>query len=546
MNFLRSIKFYANLGLTCFALIVTQAFGSPTEGAGEVTFALGKAYLNGKDLIKTGQHISEGDVIETLGNGHVHIRFVDNGLVSVRPDSRLSIEHYSYDAEHPNESIIKFNLNEGVMRSISGTGAKAARDKFRLNTPIAAIGVRGTDFVVKASNDLVQAIVNEGAIVVAPFSTDCNASSTGPCSGSIELSSTAKQLLELSSLYDAPRLIPLSAAFAPNLIDQSTQVETSDNVEKSNKYSDDTADQNEQDENNTEPSEAPTESSSEADDISSKETINKSAEDENTISKDSDIGSSDSSDSTDNQTSEDSAGPQTNSQSLPSDKTSSSDKVKRENRYNDLFSNDMSDDEVRSIIADITAENSFNESNPTSKLAWGRFGGFTNGVAENDVIIDSYFTIIESGPYDAATVVRKDMNGLPLFTILLRADSDDRAILDRSLGRVDFDLKDSQANLYLKNGGTESMTVSNDFLSIDFTKGSFETGLTLDSQSASTVDFKANGKISGEGELQLDDTSPFSGKFGGATTLEGDEAGYIFYKDVNAGKIEGATIWHKQ
>lgn len=238
MSFLRSIKFYANIGLSCFALVTSQVHGSPLVEAGEVTFALGKAYLNGKNLIKTGQHISEGDVIETLGNGHVHIRFVDNGLVSVRPDSRLSIEHYSYDAEHPNESIIKFNLNEGVMRSISGTGAKAARDKFRLNTPIAAIGVRGTDFVVKASNDLVQAIVNEGAIVVAPFSNGCSLSTLGPCqTNSVELTSQAKQLLEFSVLSDTPRLIPLSATFVPTLQDAESTPLNNDSDTKSNDLS---------------------------------------------------------------------------------------------------------------------------------------------------------------------------------------------------------------------------------------------------------------------------------------------------------------------
>ena len=35
------------------------------------------------------------------------------------------------------------------MRSITGQWGEAARDRFRLNTPIAAIGVRGTDFIVE-------------------------------------------------------------------------------------------------------------------------------------------------------------------------------------------------------------------------------------------------------------------------------------------------------------------------------------------------------------------------------------------------------------
>ena len=45
--------------------------------------------------------ISVGDEIETRANGHVHIRFIDDALVSVRPNSRLSIERYDFDASRP-------------------------------------------------------------------------------------------------------------------------------------------------------------------------------------------------------------------------------------------------------------------------------------------------------------------------------------------------------------------------------------------------------------------------------------------------------------
>ena len=96
--------------------------------------------------------------------------------MSVRPDSQLEIISYDYDAEHPEESSIKFNLIEGIARSISGEGAKAARSRYRLNTPIAAIGVRGTDFVVSVTGQSTRALVNQGAIAMAPYSADCSAS----------------------------------------------------------------------------------------------------------------------------------------------------------------------------------------------------------------------------------------------------------------------------------------------------------------------------------------------------------------------------------
>lgn len=226
--FTKLFKLCANVSLGGFLFVCAHASADASQDAGEVTFLIGKAFINGSTPVEIGSKISSGDEIQTLSNGHVHVRFIDNGLISVRPDSRLAIEHYDYNPDAPQSSVIKFNLEDGVMRSISGAGAKAARDKFRLNTPIAAIGVRGTDFVVKASDDLLQAVVNEGAIVVAPFSDDCTVSSTGPCqANTVELSSLSNQLLEFTTLSDSPRLLPLSSAVKSNLLDDSSTTDDS-------------------------------------------------------------------------------------------------------------------------------------------------------------------------------------------------------------------------------------------------------------------------------------------------------------------------------
>ena len=91
----------------------------------------------------------------------------------MRPNSTLEVVEYLFDGDDPSKSAVKFNLQEGVARSISGEAAKAARDRFRLNTPVAAIGVRGTDFVVGADSSSTRALVNEGSIVISPFSASC-------------------------------------------------------------------------------------------------------------------------------------------------------------------------------------------------------------------------------------------------------------------------------------------------------------------------------------------------------------------------------------
>ena len=155
---------------------------------GKVTLVLGQATLvssNGvTSALQKGSSVKPGDRIETAGGGHVHIRFVDDALVSVRPSSRLIIEEYEYNPAKVLDSQVRFKLEKGVARAISGAAAESAKERFRLNTPLVAIGVRGTDFVVNSQLDQTTAHVNQGAIVMAPLGAGCQASALGPCNTS--------------------------------------------------------------------------------------------------------------------------------------------------------------------------------------------------------------------------------------------------------------------------------------------------------------------------------------------------------------------------
>ena len=167
------------------AFAATNQLNAPV---GKVTLVLGQATLvssNGvTSSLQKGSSVKPGDRIETAGGGHVHIRFVDDALVSVRPSSRLIIEEYEYNPAKVLESQVRFKLETGVARAISGAAAESAKERFRLNTPLVAIGVRVTDFVVNSQLDQTTAHVNQGAIVMAPLGAGCQASALGPCNTS--------------------------------------------------------------------------------------------------------------------------------------------------------------------------------------------------------------------------------------------------------------------------------------------------------------------------------------------------------------------------
>ena len=234
------------LSLSCLQATAEtdNSIQSNVRSVGEVSLVLGRAYLEREDarvLIETGAKVRVGDRVFTEAGGHVHVRFVDDALVSVRPSSTLDVVRYDYDASKPENSAVKFELSEGVARAISGEAAKSARERFRMNTPIAAIGVRGTDFVVSANSRSTRALVNEGAIVMAPYSSECSSEALGPCAvDAVELSQNTLQVLELGSGNPAPRLVAASSERTLNEIESSETTDAS--AADAQVASDDTAD----------------------------------------------------------------------------------------------------------------------------------------------------------------------------------------------------------------------------------------------------------------------------------------------------------------
>ena len=222
VNILKSIGLVVLVylsGYTCLSAQENRSIDNESLAGpiGEVSLVIGKAFIESQSAkssrAKNGDFVRVGDKIRTESNGHVHIRFIDQAVLSVRPRSELQIVAYSFDAANPDNSLVKLNLIEGTARTVSGEAAKTARDRFRLNTPIAAIGVRGTDFVVSTTSDSLKALVNDGAIVVAPYSDQCLQGGTGPCEvNSIELGGQSMQILEFDSEMTQPRLVPIIAA----------------------------------------------------------------------------------------------------------------------------------------------------------------------------------------------------------------------------------------------------------------------------------------------------------------------------------------------
>lgn len=137
-----------------------------------VSLAVGEATLfkpNGaSSVLARGVELSEQDRVVTGKSGMVMLVFSDQGRVAIRPESELVIRKYEDDPSGQ-ATQLQLELMRGTVRQISGQAAQRQPDRYRLNTPIAAIGVRGTDFLARATQGSVQTYVHEGAITVQPM-----------------------------------------------------------------------------------------------------------------------------------------------------------------------------------------------------------------------------------------------------------------------------------------------------------------------------------------------------------------------------------------
>ncbi|SFL48925.1 FecR family protein [Rugamonas rubra] len=200
------------------AMLAAQA--AQAAEAGKIIFVAGNAQVLDKPAV-LGAMVNEGELLSTGADGYVYVKTVDNGLFILRPNTKARIASYHVDAKNPANTRIKLELLSGVARSQSGEAVKLARQNFRFNTPVAAIGVRGTDFTVFTDQDTSRVAVISGGITISGFVGGCRPEGSGPCEGntSRELTAAQKgQLLQVQRGQAAPQLMQGNSLLAPDTV----------------------------------------------------------------------------------------------------------------------------------------------------------------------------------------------------------------------------------------------------------------------------------------------------------------------------------------
>ena len=93
--------------------------------------------------------VDQGDTLVSEKDTYARIKFIDNGEITLRPNTQFKIDNFTYNAAKPENDNAFFTLVKGGLRSITGLLGKRNKERFGLNTPTATIGIRGTIFIAE-------------------------------------------------------------------------------------------------------------------------------------------------------------------------------------------------------------------------------------------------------------------------------------------------------------------------------------------------------------------------------------------------------------
>lgn len=163
------------LAATLWAALILLA--PAATAAGRVSLAAGTASIvDEKGAVRQAaprMRVREGETLVTGTDGEIQVVTDDQGLVAVRPDSRVKFEVYVADGGDGDRAEVR--LLRGFLRAVTGWIGKTAPGSYKLRAGVATIGIRGTDYEVglvegdkvPAEGDGTYVKVNEGEVRLA-------------------------------------------------------------------------------------------------------------------------------------------------------------------------------------------------------------------------------------------------------------------------------------------------------------------------------------------------------------------------------------------
>lgn len=95
-----------------------------------------------------GEGLREAERVSTGQTGAATITLKDGTVLTLGPNTTVDLNKFQFDAT-TQKGNFALDLLQGSIRVVTGLLARINPDLFKISTPTAVVGVRGTDFIVE-------------------------------------------------------------------------------------------------------------------------------------------------------------------------------------------------------------------------------------------------------------------------------------------------------------------------------------------------------------------------------------------------------------
>lgn len=157
--------------LVSLSLLIGAGPAIAATPAATISNILGEAFavgVDGQRPLALGAILYPEDVIITGDDARLLITMTDGAQMRLGENAEFVLQSHQIDKEQGFAETLWEQIN-GAFRYQSGDGAVIARDNVKIRTPVATIGIRGTDFWGGPLDTTLEVFVFEGAVT---FETD--------------------------------------------------------------------------------------------------------------------------------------------------------------------------------------------------------------------------------------------------------------------------------------------------------------------------------------------------------------------------------------
>lgn len=110
--------------------------------------------------------LDDNTIVTTGDRSRAILKFEDGQLVILRSNTSFKINKYDFDVDRAEKSHIFFSLLKGGLRAVTGLIGDRNKSAFKMSTPGATIGIRGTDFMLQLEGEAMYGQVTNGAVAM--------------------------------------------------------------------------------------------------------------------------------------------------------------------------------------------------------------------------------------------------------------------------------------------------------------------------------------------------------------------------------------------